>query len=520
MKKSYIPLKNTIISATGTFISRLTGILKFNVVNFLFGAGADVFHSANGNILALRKILGEGPLVSAFLPVFSKFKNEDAIKADKFASNIINQIILISLIVTIIGAFLTPYWTKTFLPGFNNDPISFNTINQLTIIMLFSTIFFSIFSIAMGLLNAHERFITSSLAPIISNIIFIVFPILTYQKLGIISLAWAVVIGAFAQSVLEGIELYFSGFRYRFYINFFDNNSKAFWKLFLPTSINYLAQSGISIGLGYFASFLPKGSMTYLRNANTIMIAPVGFIGVAVAGAIFPVFARVKHKTEELAEAWAQGFFFFLFTSIPIALFFYMYADVIVNIIFRDISRFVSGSTGLFTEDLIQKTTHAVKILSTIIIPWSVNIMIGKLLYSLEKPMYPLIQIIINFIINILGYQISRTFNFGGEGLIYSDLIAGWITLFSGLCFVSYILPQTLKFNMYLLKYTCIFSLISGLVWYLCTPIYQWYLTIDQPLILLIVGSSIFCIGLLLFGIITYFLKLNPITHRDSIQLS
>lgn len=519
MKKSYIPLKNTIISATGTFISRATGIIKFNIVNFLFGAGADTFHSANGNILALRKILGEGPLVSAFLPIFSKYKNEDSIKADKFASNIINQILLISIIVTIVGVYITPLWTKTFLPGFNDSPQAFNEINNLTTIMLFSTVFFSMFSISMGVLNAHERFITSSIAPILSNIVFITFPIFTYKHLGIYSLAWAVVFGALAQSVLEGIELYLCGFRYHFYINFKEESSKVFWKIFFPTSVNYLAQSGISIGLGYFASFLPKGSMTYLRNANTVMIAPVGFIGVALAGAIFPVFARVKHDLEELAEAWGQGFFFFLFASIPIATFFYLYSDVIVNLIFRDISRLVSGSTGLFTEDLILKTSTAVKILSTIIIPWSINIMIAKLSYSMEKPQLPLFQILINFVINILGYIIAQQFGFGGNGLVYSDLISGWITLLTGLIFISHILPQTKVYNKNLLKYGVIFTIISGITWSILLPVYQWYLTLSSPLLLLIVGAGIFCIGLLVFGLVTHLLKINPITNRHSITL-
>lgn len=519
MKKSYIPLKNTLISSAGTFISRVTGIIKFNIVNFLFGAGADTFHSANGNILALRKLLGEGPLVSAFLPIFSKYKNKDAIEADKFASNIINQIIIISIVVTVFGFFLTPLWTKTFLPGFNDDLDSFNEINKLTIIMLFSTVFFSFFSIAMGLLNAHERFITSSVAPIISNIVFIIFPILTYKHLGILSLAWAVVLGAFAQSVLEAVELYQCGFRYQFYINFQTHSSKAFWKIFFPTSTNYLAQSCISIGLGYFASFLPQGSMTYLRNANTIIIAPVGFIGVALAGAIFPIFAKVKHDTNELAEAWAQGFYFFLYASIPIAIFFYMYADVIVNIIFRDISRLVSGSTGLFTESLLLKTIDAVKILSTIIIPWSVNIMIAKLLYSLEKPMYPLIQIFINFIINILGYHLSRILEYGGTGLVYSDLIAGWITFFTGLGFISYILPQTNIYNKKLIMYTVIFTIISTIIWHLCLPLYQLYLSLTDPLMLLFLGTCIFSIGLIGFGLITHFLTMNPITNRQSIKL-
>ncbi len=515
MKRSYIPLKNSLIGSFGTFLSRVTGIIKFNVVNYLFGAGADTFYSANANISALRKVLGEGPLVNSFLPVFSKIKNEDAQKADHFASNIINQIIIVSIAVNIIGVFITPWWTRTFLPGF--DDIKFQEIVNLTVIMLFSTIFFSVFSVAMGLLNAHERFISSSTAPVLNNIVFIVFPLLTYKHLGIMSLAWAIVIGGFMQCVAEAVELYICGFRYRFYINFKDTNVKTFWKLFFPTAGNYLAQSGISIGTGYFASFLPQGSMTYLRNANTIMIAPVGFIGVAISGAIFPVFAKVKHDLDNLAEAWAQGLIFFLFAAIPISFFFMIYPDVIVNLVFRDVSRFFTGSTGKFTDELLILTTDAVRILSTILIPWSINIMVGKLFYSLEKPHIPLVLIMVNFTTNILGYYLSRKFGWGGAGLVYSDLISGWLTLFTCLVMIAFYLPQVNKYNLIFLKYIIMFTGLSLAIWLGTMPLYHWYLSIDNPLVLLILGSVLFVLGLVIFGIITHFLKISPFTNRKNL---
>ncbi|MGL4676292.1 MAG: murein biosynthesis integral membrane protein MurJ [Brevinema sp.] len=517
MKKSYIPLKNTLISSFGTFLSRITGVIKFNVVNYLFGAGADTFYSANTSILSLRKVLGEGSLVSAYIPISNK--NRDKIDTELFTSNIINQVIIISTLITGIGIFMASWWTQTFLPGFANRPQAFQEIVQLTVIMLSSTIFFSIFSIIMGILNANEKFIASSTAPVLANIIFIIFPILTYQQLGILSLAWAVVLGSVIQCIAEIIELYLSGFRYHFYLNFFDQYTISFWKLFFPTALNYLALAGIPIGLGYFTSFLPPGSLTYLRNANTIMNAPVGFVGVAIAGAIFPVFSKVKHDLNQLAEAWTQGVVFFLFVSIPIALFFLIYPDVIVNLIFRDISRFVSGSTGQFTLDLLIQTTNAVQILSTILIPWSLTVMVGKLFYSLEKPHFSLILILVNFIINIFGYFLSRAFQWGGTGLVYSDLISGWFTLITSFVLIAFILPAVKKHHSSLLKYATIFTIISTIIWLGCRPIYYWYLSFDSPLILLILGSILFVLGMSIFFGIAHLCQLNPITNRKKLNI-
>jgi len=518
MKRSYIPLKNTLINSFGTFLSRLTGIIKFNIVNYLFGAGADTFYSANTNILALRKVLGEGPLVNASLPILSKIKTEESKKADEVASNILNQILIISIFVIIIGIIIAPYWTSTFLPGFIGKDRA--EIINLTIIMLFSTIFFSGFSIAMGILNSQECFISSANAPILSNIVFIIFPLLTYKSLGILSLAYAVVIGTALQCVAEAVELYLIGFRYRFILKLNDLHIKMFWKLYFPTALNYLAQSGISIGLGYFASFLPRGSMTYLRNANTIIIAPVGFIGVAISGAIFPIFAKVKHDPAALAEAWNQGLRFFLFSSIPIAIFFTLYPDIIVNIIFRDISRLFSGSTGKFTQELFDLTIDAVRILGSILIPWSLNIMIGKLFYSLEKPKWPLFLIIINFALNIIGYNLARIHHLGGQGLVYADLISGWLTLFISMFVIYFYLPQTRKYNHKTFIQIILFIILSFIIWISLYPLYNIYLNLNSPFLLLALGSCIFIIGLLLFGGFTYIFNINPLKNRKNISIT
>ncbi|MGL4367032.1 MAG: murein biosynthesis integral membrane protein MurJ [Brevinemataceae bacterium] len=518
MRKNIMPFKNTLINVVGTFLSRVIGIVKFNVVNYLFGSSADTFHSANANILTLRKVLGEGPIVNAFLPIFSKKNSaESQEEANKFASNIINQLILISLIVIILGMAATPLWTKIFLPGFKENTKEFNEIVSLTSIMLLSTIAFSVFSLAMGILNSHERFLSSSTAPIFSNIVFIVFPLLTFQSLGILSLGWAVVLGTFLQLLIEVIELALIGFKYYPILNFKDPSSKNFWKLFFPTAGNYLAQSGISIGLGFFASFLPRGSITYLRNTNTILIAPVGFIGVAISSAIFPIFAKFKSNRPKLAQAWFHGFEFFLFCSIPIAFFFSLYPDVIVNIIFRDISLLVSGSTGKYSDELQAKTIQAVQILGTVIIPWSLTLMINKLFYSLEKPKWPLIFIIINFVVNIFGYMISRKLNLGGLGLIYSDLIAAWITLVVSLIVIIIYLPELKAYYYSFIQTIIPFILLSGLSWLIMYPLYQWYIQRSHSAVVyLLTGSTIFGLGILIFGALTYLFNICPILEKKS----
>ncbi|MGL5255163.1 MAG: murein biosynthesis integral membrane protein MurJ [Brevinema sp.] len=512
--RSKSTIRNTIINAFGTFLSRISGIVKFNVVNYLFGAGADTFYSANANLLALRKALGEGPLVNSLLPIYSKVKHQEGEDADKFASNILNQILVVALVVTLIGWVSMRFWTKLFLPGFASDPVAFNEIVNLTAVMLLSTFFFSSFSIAMAILNANGRFVVTANAPTISNIIFVVFPILTYQKLGVMSLAWAVVLGTALQAVAGFIDMTAMGFRYRWNsFNVFDARSRNFWKLFLPTSFTYLIQSALSIGLGYFASFLPRGSVTYLRNANTIIQAPVGFIGVALASAVFPLFAGLKHDSQKLFEAWEESLVFFLYLALPIAMLFTLYPDVIVNSIFRDITRLATNSTGKYTPELFQLTIQATGIQGSVLIPWSLNLIINRLFYALERPYMPLIMYAFNFFINIGGYILVRNMNWGGFGLVYADVISGWFTLAISIL----ILHSQMKFsyNKSFLKTLSLLLILSFGAWMIVKPLHMWYISsVANVWMSIILAGAIFLVGTGIFIGSARLLKVDPFIRK------
>lgn len=513
--KSKDTVKNTAINAFGTFFSRATGVIKFNVVNYFFGAGADTFYSANANILALRKVLGEGPLVNALLPVYSKVKNESAEEADRFASNIFNQIIIISLIVTVLGWMSMRFWTKLFLPGFASDPVAFNEIVNLTAVMLMSTLFFSTFSVGMAILNARGRFVSSANAPTLANLVFIFLPIFTYKQLGVMSLAWAVVIGTGLQACAEFVEMYMAGFRYSpRQLNFRDARSRNFWRLFLPASLTYLVQSGLSIGLGFFASFLPRGSITYLRNANTIVQAPVGFIGVALASAVFPLFATLKGDREKLFGAWEESVLFFAYLSLPVAALFTIYPDVIINSIFRDLTRLVSDGTGKYTQELLGLTITATAIQGSVLIPWSLTIIINRFFFALEKPFLPLIMYTANFVINIIGYMLVHHFKWGGMGLVSADVIAGWLTLVVSLVLVGRSVGKAYQPDF--LKKLGFIAAASILCWIAALPLHRLYLWAERSAALsLLAAGALFVFGLGIFIFATRLLKLDPFIRKD-----
>ncbi|MGL5721705.1 MAG: lipid II flippase MurJ, partial [Brevinema sp.] len=325
-----------------------------------------------------------------------------------------------------------------------------------------------------------------------------------------------VVIGTALQALAEFIEMYLMGFRYRWNtFSLFDARSRNFWKLFVPTAFTYLIQSALSIGLGYFASFLPRGSITYLRNANTIIQAPVGFIGVALASAVFPLFAGLKHDSQKLFEAWEESLVFFLYLSLPIAMLFTFYPDVIVNAIFRDVTRVATNSTGKYTPELFDLTIKATGIQASVLIPWSLNLIINRLFYALERPYMPLLMYAFNFFINIGAYMVVRAMSWGGLGLVYADVISGWFTLA-----VSFlILHSQMKFpyNKGFLKTLGLLLALSFGSWLAVKPLHFWYISaVDNVWMSIILAGVIFIVGGALFVGSARLLKADPFIRKTT----
>ena len=322
------------------------------------------------------------------------------------------------------------------------------------------------------------------------------------------------VIGTALQALASFVDMYVMGFRYRWNaFSLFDARSRNFWKLFVPTAFTYLIQSALSIGLGYFASFLPRGSITYLRNANTIIQAPVGFIGVALASAVFPLFAGLKHDTQKLFEAWEESLIFFLYLSLPIAMLFTLYPDVIVNCIFRDVTRVATNSTGKYTPELFELTIQATGIQGSVLIPWSLNLIINRLFYALERPYMPLLMYAFNFVINIGAYILVRAMGWGGLGLVWSDVISGWFTLAVSVL----ILHSQMKFsyNKGFLKKLGVLLALSFGAWMLVKPLHIWYVSAEANVWMSItLAGAIFVIGAALFVSSARFLKADPFVRK------
>ncbi len=506
-KHHQVSIKDTFINSTGTLLSRLTGILKMNVVNFFLGRQADAFWSAFRLPNTLRRIVGEGALSNAFIPVYQKEKTQHNTKADRFASTIINLFILITAGLALAGILGAKWFFPLLVSGFaKGSPVLHQAI-LLNMIMMPFVIEISVFSMLMGILNSHKRFFTPAYAPFFFNLFFILFPIFFYKQLGIYSFGLGVLAGGFAMVVMELVELVHVGFSYHLILDLKHPALKEFSRLYWPSTLNmFILMLNSLISMQFMSYF--SGSLTIISNAFIINQAPVGFIGIAIGTVLLPLLSAMDTKTHKVVfqKSVGEGIHLLFYLMVPFVFFIAMFPDTMVNAVYRDLMRLLTGSTGRYTSDLLAQTTKIVALYAMGLLPFALNILFSRVFYAVRDAKTPLFVNIV-ILLSSFGLYFMSFSPIGFSGIVIADVIAAWIAF--GIYFARFyrnyrVLPLPRGF----LK-TCLVLFIASGVAVLAVFFFHQYITLhfNQPLLLLLLEATEVGLFALIYAGITRLFK-------------
>ncbi|MCK4309339.1 MAG: murein biosynthesis integral membrane protein MurJ, partial [Candidatus Atribacteria bacterium] len=269
-----------------------------------------------------RSFLGEGALNTAFIPIFTEYlTNHDRKKAEYFANNILNILILILIIVVALGIWAAPLLINVIAIGFKSDIYKYELAVNLTRTMFPYIGFVAVAALFMGILNSYNHFLVPALAPAMLNIFIIIFAFTLSFKFGIFSLAFGVILGGIGQALIQVPVLIKNKIKYKFVIDLNDAGVKKIFKLLLPVMLG-LAITQINVVVDRaIASTLIDGSISALYYANRLVQFPLGAFGIAISIAIFPTLSKyaAKNNIAELKKSLLFGLRMLIFITVPSA---------------------------------------------------------------------------------------------------------------------------------------------------------------------------------------------------------
>ncbi len=342
-----------------TLVSRVFGYLRDQRVAFLLGVGieADAYTIAYRIPNLLRRLVGEGAVSAAFIPIFSKYLSEEHRKdAWEFANSMLTILTLLMAGATVIGIAAAPLLVRAIAYGFADTPGKIEMTALLTRIMFPYIFFVSLSALAMGVLNSFHKFAAPAFAPVLLNISIIAFSFVTdLFESPERALAIGVVVGGVAQIAIQIPHLVKSGWRFRPRLGFANEGVRRAVRLMGPVVVGVgVVQVNIVVG-GQFASFLPgDGPQMALYLSDRVMELVLGGYAIAIATVVLPMLSHdaASGRIEQMRSTLNFASRIILFITIPSTVGLIVLRTPIIQVLFEH-GEFDQASTTLTAWPLL-----------------------------------------------------------------------------------------------------------------------------------------------------------------------
>jgi putative peptidoglycan lipid II flippase len=315
------------VVAVGTLASRVLGAVRDAAIASAFRvADTDAFFVAWTIPNTLRRVLGEGAVSAAIVPVFTEVKEtEGPERARTYVSGISGAMLGLLVLVSVVGVLTAPLWTTLYAAGYHNEPAKFATAVTLTRLVFPYILFAGLAALCMGILNSVGRFGVAAFAPSLLNVAVIAAPFLFVP----IALAWgfpavaglalATLVGGVLQVVVHFPSLRREGYLPAPTLALRDPAVQKTLRLMLPLVLGSGIYQLNLVLSRLFASFLPSGSQSFLYYGQRLVEIPQSMFALALASAALPSLARQKSAGDhEAAKATLRySLRMSLFTAIP-----------------------------------------------------------------------------------------------------------------------------------------------------------------------------------------------------------
>ena len=319
-------IRSSVLNSGLTLVSRFAGFLRDLVISYRMGASltpaADAFYTALMFPNLFRRIFGEGAFAAAFQPAYVRaLAQEGKEAADRLAEEAMAGLALITVLLTIACQLTMPWLMLVISSGYVHDPVKFKLAVMLTQITMPYLPCMAIYAHLSGVLNAHGRFIVSGIAPVLLNVVMLlfVFPQADPVKASIWASAGVVTAGV-AQVGLLWWGVQKSGSHVRLCWPTLNPQIRGLIGKAIPGALSASAfQVNIFIS-GILASQI-AGARTWLNAADRLYQLPVGLVGVAIGVALLPRLSRAVHSGDErdAASAMDEGVTFAMAFTLPAA---------------------------------------------------------------------------------------------------------------------------------------------------------------------------------------------------------
>ncbi|UXZ05242.1 murein biosynthesis integral membrane protein MurJ [Moraxella nasicaprae] len=340
MAKSRL-FRSTMTVSSMTMLSRILGLVRDMVQMSVFGAGTlmDAFVVAFKIPNFLRRLFAEGAFSQAFVPILTEYKEKKTFNEVQLLISQVSGVLSLALLaLTVVVIAIAPWVMRLFSPGFMNDPAQFAAATDLLRITFPYLFFISMTAFFGSILQSYGRFAAPAFAPVLLNVCMIVASLVIAPLLDkpIMALGYAVAVAGLLQLLIQLPQLWQQKLLVAPKFDFHHEGVRRILAMMLPaifgvsvTQLNLLLST-------IFASFMVKGSMSWMYSAERLSELPLGLIGVAIGTVILPSLSssRAKSDDETFKKTMDWAARLIILVGLPASLAMFALSDVLMDALF------------------------------------------------------------------------------------------------------------------------------------------------------------------------------------------
>jgi len=346
----------SLIMMTSVFLSRLTGLIREQVIAYIGGisGGVDAYQVAFIIPEILNHIVASGFLSVTFIPIFSHYLVRDKEEEGwRVFSLILTGFGSVLLLLIVIACVFARRFVEIFAPGLD-DPVLIEHAIRMTRIIIPAQFFFFSGGMFMAVQFAKEKFFIPALSPLLYNLGIICGGVLLGSRLGMEGFSWGVLGGAFIGNFM--VQIWGAkkvGMRFTINFDFKHPDLWLYIRVTLPLMIGLTMSFSTEFLFRFFGSYLPRGSIAGLNYGLRTMFILVGFFGQAVGMASFPFMARLaaENKIQEMNRLLNDALRY-LALVVPFSVLIIALRQETVVILFQR-GRFDAAATALTSQVLV-----------------------------------------------------------------------------------------------------------------------------------------------------------------------
>jgi putative peptidoglycan lipid II flippase len=414
--------RSTAVMATGTLLSRVTGLLRVTVLVATLGVGesrlADVYNVANTTPNIIYELVLGGILSSIFVPVFVEVRTTRGPRQAWHVARATMTIAMVGLGLLALATMATSSWIIRLYIHSGSPQERAEAIRlggQLLAMFMPQIVFYGVGAVMTGLLNANRRFGVPMFAPILNNLVVVavgltfhflvgqqvpqVGEVTTGQKL---LLGLGTTAGVAAMTLVQWPFLRRIGFRFHFVWNWRDQAIRKMATLSAFT-VGYVITNQLGYLLVPVLAYGVQGGYTAYSTAFIFFQLPHGVFAVSVMTALLPPLSEhaVAADWDAFRSTLARGIRLTAAVLLPAALGYLALAGPIVRLLLEH-----GVVTGASTELL----TRVLVVFVLGLVPFSTFQLLLRAFYALQDTrtvfLVNLVSVGVNVVVDLLLFNL------------------------------------------------------------------------------------------------------------------